>query len=1046
MAKQSNRPTATNYQDYVLDYSNVDLSRYRGQADASPEAHTAQAEAGTWDKVLHSAAAIGEGLTMLPGGFVDTVRDAWRGGDIDVTDAEAQREREERAREQAAYVEKYRGKAFDGVADAMVSMPYSLATMGASLGAGIPVGIAAGPWAGRAAGVAASGTVAYRASRQNFMETMLDETTKLLGRRPSQAEWDAIAREFDNEAMWYAGFEAGPEALSNLIMGKLLGPLGKRFFSGGVGAAAKRVAGLYGEEFATETITQMGQGSIEADLGLRDSAPGVLQALGEIAPATFWQTTLMAGGKKGLDVLARRRAAQRDERQTETDAVAGEEQELPAAAPSPTPETDGRTAEPTTAEADGGMPDGGPVAEAAAGEAPARVAPETGRMEQGEHVDLLREDGGPLATAEDAAGQAARGKSAGEALPPVEGADSLPVRAGVPDLPSVPGGLTEAVPVPEAGGMPQEPERALPLPVRMRTTDATQGVPPAGREGQAGMGQAVVPERPAPLVPPQDMRPGELSAGMRPMMPEAATPAMPDILPQPGPDAMPQAGPEVGQGTAVPPQAVADSFATAPAAMPAPSAVAQPGPDVSQLGRGELLRLLPEEQRAAARRMTTPRIRELVRQAAAEKAAAVTPEASPLAPRAAESAVPQGQAQPDDPSGQRSVDRPVTAFDSEQPIPLPHVDGETPPKAEREAHLAQTAGAMNGLRTTAVHAHADERYLPSSDSGVSVKNISFPTAEVKAAEAGAALSAAQPGPEERHMADRSGEAHEGHDGLTRIVAHVPAGVIRKDEHRSAIAAAKDWLREHVSGPVQTRIGIVEVDANAVQDSLSHSIYQNKLDAVQAIVPVLEQGDYLGTLPDKDDKPIENHYFAGKVRIGERESIVFVRTRKAEGMPNRFYVHEVFTQEEIEKSEGIRGVTSDADRPFRNSSDFYRRILAEYLKVKHAGGKDTTAAQKTSPADAGHGPVPEARPDGERHLLPPHAESAGKGVAVPAHATGATGEKAPSGQRPRRTSGEDVPQDGYDDAYAARGGDAQNSVGPHEGRRGREEGLSGQIVN
>ena len=144
MAKESNRPTATNYQDCVLDYSNVDLSRYRGQAHASPEAQTAQPEAGTWDKVLHSAAAIGEGLTMLPVGFVNTVRDAWR-GDIDVTDAETQREREERAREQAAYVEKYRGKAFDGVADATVSMPYSLATMGASLGAGIPVGIAAGP-------------------------------------------------------------------------------------------------------------------------------------------------------------------------------------------------------------------------------------------------------------------------------------------------------------------------------------------------------------------------------------------------------------------------------------------------------------------------------------------------------------------------------------------------------------------------------------------------------------------------------------------------------------------------------------------------------------------------------------------------------------------------------------------------------------------------------------------------------------------------------------------------------------------------------------
>ena len=600
--------------------------------------------------------------------------------------------------------------------------------------------------------------------------------------------------------------------------------------------------------------------------------------------------------------------------------------------------------------------------------------------------------------------------------------------------------------------MPEEPGRALPLSARMRTTDAAQGVPPVDRAGQAGAGQAgtgqaVVPERPAPLVPPPDMRPGELSAGMRPSMPEdAATPAMPEvlpnILPQAGPDAMPQSGLEVEPGTAVPPQAEAELPATAPVATPAPSAEAQPGPDVSQLGRGELLRLLPEEQRAAARRMTTPRIRELVRQAAAEKAAAVTPEASPLAPQAVESAVPQGQAQaqPDDPFGQRSAERPETAFDSEQPIPLPHVDGETSPKAGREAHLAQAAGAMNGLRTTAVHAHADERYLPSSDSGVSGKNVSAPTAEVNAAEAGAALSAAQPGPVGRHMADRSGEAREGHDGLTRIVAHVPAGVIRKDEHRSAIAAAKDWLREHVSGPVQTRIGIVEVDANAVQDSLSHSIYQNKLDAVQAIVPVLEQGEYLGTLPDKDGKPIENHYFAGKVRIGERESIVFVRTRKAEGMPNRFYVHEVFTQEEIEKSEGIRGVTSDADRPFRNSSDFYRRILAEYLKVKLAGGKDMTAARKTSPADAGHGPVPEARPDGERHLLPPHAESAGKGVAVPAHEVSATGEKAPSGQRPGRTSGEGVPQDGYDDAYAAREGEAQNAAGPHEGRRRREGSL------
>lgn len=43
MAKQSNRPTATNYQDYLLDYSGVDLSRYRGQVEGSPEAAAARA-------------------------------------------------------------------------------------------------------------------------------------------------------------------------------------------------------------------------------------------------------------------------------------------------------------------------------------------------------------------------------------------------------------------------------------------------------------------------------------------------------------------------------------------------------------------------------------------------------------------------------------------------------------------------------------------------------------------------------------------------------------------------------------------------------------------------------------------------------------------------------------------------------------------------------------------------------------------------------------------------------------------------------------------
>lgn len=293
------RPANANYQDLLVDFTGWDFSQFDGQQEKPQE------EPGFLSKLGNSAMAIGEGLTMLPGGVVDTVRDVWRGGDIDVNDVDTLRERQEREREQAEYLRKYQGKTFEGLPDAMMSIPYSLTTMGASLGAGA-AGAVAGPVGAGAAGMAAAGTVAYRATKEDFMRRMLDQTKQVLGRMPSQEEWDRVAEEFDGEATRYGLWEAGPEALSNLFMAKLLGPLGKNVFKGGLGNIAKRVGGLYGEELGTETATQMGQGYEEERAGLREKAPGFLEAFGEIAPATFWQTTLMAGGKKGADLLARR--------------------------------------------------------------------------------------------------------------------------------------------------------------------------------------------------------------------------------------------------------------------------------------------------------------------------------------------------------------------------------------------------------------------------------------------------------------------------------------------------------------------------------------------------------------------------------------------------------------------------------------------------------------------------------------------------------------------------------------------------------------------
>ncbi|WP_165178112.1 hypothetical protein [Desulfovibrio sp. ZJ369] len=302
----ANRPTNTDYSSLLLDFTGVDFNGNKAPQEAQQE------EPGFLSKLASSGEAILEGIGMLPGGIVDTVRDAWGGGDIDVTDRAELERRAQRERENEEYIRKYQGKTLEGIPEAMISLPYGVATMGASLGAGAAA-LPAGPVVAGAAGLAASGTLAYRATKEDFMWRMLGEAEKALGRMPTQEEWDRIVAEFDAEATELGRWEAGTQALSNLFMAKLLGPLGSKIFKGGMGQAAKRFAGLHVEEQAEETFSGWGEGDVEARLGLRDKAPTVVEAFKEQAPATFWQTMLMAGGKKTADLVANRMRRRSDE-------------------------------------------------------------------------------------------------------------------------------------------------------------------------------------------------------------------------------------------------------------------------------------------------------------------------------------------------------------------------------------------------------------------------------------------------------------------------------------------------------------------------------------------------------------------------------------------------------------------------------------------------------------------------------------------------------------------------------------------------------------
>lgn len=300
------RPTRTDIHGIIPSIDENWFAQYAPMSEQEP-----QEQPGILERTWESAKAVGEGLTFLPGGIVDTVQDVVSG--FDPTDKEEMAQRAQTQRELEAYHNKYAGKAFGGVTEAMSSIPYSLTTMGAGLAGGAAGGLLSGgnPVVAGGAGMAASGKTAYEASVAQFNRTLYDASTQVLKREPTPDEWGKIQGYFADKATEYGLWEAGPEAISNLLMTKLLGPLGSKV-KGGIKGAFKSILGLYGEELGTETITQMGQGGIEADMGLRDKAPGPIDAFFEVAPATIAQTTLFAGGKKGIDLAFRRTLAGRN--------------------------------------------------------------------------------------------------------------------------------------------------------------------------------------------------------------------------------------------------------------------------------------------------------------------------------------------------------------------------------------------------------------------------------------------------------------------------------------------------------------------------------------------------------------------------------------------------------------------------------------------------------------------------------------------------------------------------------------------------------------
>ncbi len=285
----------------------------------------------------------GEGLTKLPKQLASSILQSVQGFmgasvvDPDWADeiiTEAQTDLDQFAQ---STMEKYGGLRLPISVQDLATLPqnlaFSLTSMGAGIGVGAPIALTPIPGsrvAAWSAGTAASGFVAFQMASYQIMQTYLEvkneEMKATAGRELTIDEENKLKDSFSQKAIQYGLWEAVPEALSNLAFARLLTlPLGRMVGKNIATQVISKVAGLYGGELLTETITQMGQADIEVGAGLRDESISWVQAFKEIAPQTFLLTTVMAGaGQVGVSSVNKIRQSLK----TETEGKPGAEDVL----------------------------------------------------------------------------------------------------------------------------------------------------------------------------------------------------------------------------------------------------------------------------------------------------------------------------------------------------------------------------------------------------------------------------------------------------------------------------------------------------------------------------------------------------------------------------------------------------------------------------------------------------------------------------------------------------------------------------------------------
>lgn len=195
---------------------------------------------------------------------------------------------------------------------------------------------------------------------------------------------------------------------------------------------------------------------------------------------------------------------------------------------------------------------------------------------------------------------------------------------------------------------------------------------------------------------------------------------------------------------------------------------------------------------------------------------------------------------------------------------------------------------------------------------------------------------------------------------------VAVGQIVATQGLSARKAAEQWWDDNVGGPkfYETEAGEVEISKSSVKDSLSHGYNQGKLDALTSLSEGFHNATYLGTLPDFGRPGVMNHYFAYPIFYDGQRRYVFCRAM-ATNNKNRLYIHEVFLEEAINKSNTLQTIASASkDGELHGGIALYKAILRNVLngdatllnKVASDGKVTNSASDKQENGEESSGNV------------------------------------------------------------------------------------------